>query len=180
MTRSGSTTAEQPAAETRTDDLDALARELQALGWEFAGDARTGLIPRDAEAMVVLADHRAFRQADPPDERPSIDPPEDGSAEVRQSVAPTEPGETQDVIQGTDNRVRITSNLDKYPLRTVGTLSSASGPNAGATSSTGTLVGSRHVLTAAHCLFDETGFFTPLPSTLGRPGRPTPTALPAP
>lgn len=60
------------------------------------------------------------------------------------------------LLASTDRRARVaTSNLTKYPERTIGALNNSE--DAGQTSCTGTMVGPRAVLTASHCVLDWDG-----------------------
>lgn len=137
------------------------------------------------EAMLVLADGTAFgrKGAAPEATVPSAangfgasegDLPSD--AQVQEAIARLERGEGEGVIGeepprkhtrgilgdslADDRRTRVTSvtTLTSFPYRTIGALNGTS--SAGATSCTGTRVGPRHVITAAHCVLSETGAWT--------------------
>jgi V8-like Glu-specific endopeptidase len=69
------------------------------------------------------------------------------------------PGVLGDTLED-DRRIRITSvaTLTSFPYRAIGALNQTS--SAGFTGCTGTKVGPRHVITAAHCVLAEDGSWT--------------------
>lgn len=137
------------------------------------------------EAMLVLADGTAFgRKGAAPDAPIPSDANRFGAwegsmptdAQVTEAIARLERGEGDGVLGeapprrhtrgilgdslADDRRARVTSTttLTSYPYRTIGALNGTS--SAGFTGCTGTRVGPRHVITAAHCVLSETGTWT--------------------
>ncbi|HVF14724.1 MAG TPA: trypsin-like peptidase domain-containing protein [Acidimicrobiales bacterium] len=170
---------EPTAAAGQREEFTTADRQLRAEGWEFVGDVtRTPALPREGEAMVVLGDNRGYRRVGLPSDRASAGSPGvPGSARPnaqrtaagrsgnKDNVEPSQPTPLDDILVAptnpvgvqlgpTDDRKLVTTSLDTHPLRTIGSLSS--NPNGG-TGCTGTLVGPRHVITAAHCLYNQEG-----------------------
>jgi V8-like Glu-specific endopeptidase len=130
------------------------------------------------EAMLVMPDGTAYgrrgasRKAKAPSEANEFgsfegDRPSD--EEIALAIEKLEQTETDDGLNdkgilgsslSTDRRARISSTgtLTGFPMRTIGALNQSQ--SAGETGCTGTKVGPRHVLTAAHCVLASNGTWT--------------------
>ncbi len=172
------------------DNFDELKARFLAAGWEAAGNVLTEtVVPGEDEAFVVFADGRAFRRtgyAPSSGRRPRPDAGIPSDFQSRSSdlglgvsgrggyavgpvnptgsggslVSPTEPVGTIVPCGGQecdDRTLVFPPLLTGYPLRTLGTLTWGNSLNG----CTGTLVGPRHVLTSAHCLYDDDGWKVP-------------------
>ncbi|MEZ4359748.1 MAG: trypsin-like peptidase domain-containing protein [Kofleriaceae bacterium] len=130
------------------DGMDAARRPAEHGGAAFFIDAQDRVFRSDAAAAPLPASVTSIAPS-----RWSTDAREQGPVESK-------------LIFGTDDRVpyTATSTLTGYNKRTIGMLTSNEGQ------CTGSLIGPRHVLTAAHCVLSDSGGFVSLASIRFAPG----------
>lgn len=163
--------AREAAASPDLDAQIAAVRPEDWHDWQYAGrapqaepvvDPSVAPTPAALPQMpdgeyLILGDGRMFRHV-----TGAPLPAEVFDAPASDGAAPAPAGDgvgstAQPIVLGADTRTVVTdtATLTSYPTRTVGSI--LYGASATSGSCTGTLIGPRHVLTAAHCLHDGAG-----------------------
>lgn len=136
-----------------TDDVLA-ARAAQDSSWRAADGARF-------DALFVAGDGTAYGRTG--DARAMTAPTGADTGAYNPAQTKLWEGALYIILGGTldsDRRIRYstTADLESYPIRTVGSLSGSGNTMSGGC--TGTMVGPRHVITAAHCVMSSSGAIT--------------------